>query len=370
MGALQTSRGCPFECEFCDVIQYLGREQRHKSNEAVLEELDELYDRGYRTVFLADDNLTVYRRRAKQLLASIAQWRRSHTVSFVTQVSVDMARDAELLAMCTDAGVTQVFIGLETPNPESLRECKKRQNLHVDLIAETDRVIEHGIAVFGGMIVGFDADTSDVFERQYEFAMASAIPIFSLGALVAPEATPLYARLAREGRLINGGLDVQGVPWDSNIQPLKMTAAQLSSGVRALCNALYSPAAFQQRSLRFIERFGRVYRGPSQSNNQKEATRSIDEDAISIALGVRRLGMEESRMVQAIWSATASRPEAAPVVMRMLFLYAQIRFMLEQADYWDPQTSQHVRGHSAYRRDTASVSDRVTAHVDQRYRSP
>jgi len=339
MGALQTSRGCPFECDFCDVIQYLGRQQRHKPVELVLDELEALHQCGYRSVFLADDNLTVYRRRAKHLLESIARWRRDHPLTFVTQVSVDVARDAELLAMCADAGVTQVFIGLETPNSDSLRESRKRQNLNVDLIAATERVIEHGIAVFGGMIVGFDADTADIFERQYEFAMATAIPIFSLGVLVAPDATPLHARLALEGRLVADSLEAQAVPWSSNIVPRHMTRAQLNTGARQLCNALYAPGAFAQRTVRFIERFGRVYQSTTALPDQLPAVRRIDEDATEVAFGVRRLGRDESRMVQVVWDALARRPDAAPIVMRLLFLYAQIRYMLRQGSYWEPRVS-------------------------------
>jgi radical SAM superfamily enzyme YgiQ (UPF0313 family) len=129
MGAVQTSRGCPFECEFCDVIQYLGRKQRHKPIANVLAELDELDRVGYPRVFLADDNFTVYRQRCKELLQAISHWRRGRSMSFLTQVSIDAARDLELLDMCADAGVTQVFIGIETPNEASLRETKKRQNL-------------------------------------------------------------------------------------------------------------------------------------------------------------------------------------------------------------------------------------------------
>jgi len=151
-GTLQTSRGCPFECEFCDVIQYLGRRQRHKSVAQVLRELDALYRIGYRFVFLADDNFTAYRTRAKELLVALRDWNAQQErgeVGFTTQVSIDAAKDEELLKLCAEAGLTHVFIGIETPNEDSLRETKKHQNLRINLADQVQRFLDHGIAVTG-----------------------------------------------------------------------------------------------------------------------------------------------------------------------------------------------------------------------------
>jgi radical SAM superfamily enzyme YgiQ (UPF0313 family) len=130
-GAIQTSRGCPFECEFCDVIQYVGRKQPHKQIDQVLRELDLLYEQGYRDVFLADDNFTVYRKRAKELLSALRDWNRAAKhgrVAFSTHVSIDVGRDGELLDLAVEVGLKIVFIGIETPNEDSLRETKKRRN--------------------------------------------------------------------------------------------------------------------------------------------------------------------------------------------------------------------------------------------------
>src|SRR5213076_1314976 len=228
MGTVQTSRGCPFECEFCDVIEYLGRKQRHKPVDQVIAELDQLYRLGYRTAFLA----------------AIRDWNARQTAGrfrFTTQVSIDAAGDEQLLRACADAGLTHVFIGIETPNEASLREAKKRQNLKKNMLDEIQRFVDFGISVDCGMIVGFDGDDMGIFSRQYEFAMATAVPIFSLGTLVAPAATPLHARLSKEGRLDETGSEIAAGPWNTNIIPKLMTREQLFEGVKWLCNSLYRP---------------------------------------------------------------------------------------------------------------------------------
>src|SRR5215813_15139027 len=285
-GTLQTSRGCPFECEFCDVIQYLGRKQRHKPISLVLAELNELYRHGYRTVFLADDNLTVYRSRAKELLAALRDWNNRQAegqVQFSTQVSIDAAKDDELLQMCNDAGLTSVFIGIETPNEDSLYETKKRQNTKVDLIQQVQRFFDHGISVTGGMIVGFDADGLDIFRRQYEFAMASAIPIFSLGALVAPEATPLHNRMKKLGRLEEEGSETPGTPWSTNIIPNHMTRDQLLAGIQWLYNNLYHPDALTERVSSFVAKFNtaKLYKQNTKYQSRTVA-RQVEIDLLNL----------------------------------------------------------------------------------------
>lgn len=337
LGAVQTSRGCPFECEFCDVIQYLGRKQRHKPVSHVLAELENLYKRGYRAVFLADDNFTAYRSRCKELLEAIAWWRRDHQMDFVTQISIDATRDEELLDMCVAAGLTQVFIGIETPNVESLRETGKRQNLRIDLVQEVQKLVDHGISVMGGMIVGFDADGPGVFRQQYDFAMSTSVPMFSLGALMASEATPLHDRIVREGRLISGGPDVQAVPWSSNIEPRTMSMEELHDGLQRLCNALYAPAAFGERMLRFIESYGRARPGVASAQIDPDSLREIDKQAIQVAMDVRRMGEQEGRMWNRVWGAAVRKPATIPTVSRILFQYAQARHMFTQGSYWEPR---------------------------------
>src|ERR1019366_8482549 len=342
MGTLQTSRGCPFECEFCDVIQYLGRQQRHKNPPQVVKELDMLYQHGYRSIFLADDNFTVYRSRAKELLCAIRDWNRAQTrgkASFLTQVSIDAARDDELLTLCAEAGVTTVFIGIETPNEESLREAKKRQNLRIDLTAEISRFLAHGIYVVGGMIVGFDADGPDIFRRQYDFAMQTGIPIYSLGALAAPAATPLYARLAEAGRLKTGGSEVAAVPWTTNIVHPTMKDEELIGGLRWLPKNLYLPQSFRDRLLLFIEKLGPRRDPKWQTAGGTDAVRSVDRDSMDIIYKLKSLGPAEAAMWTRVMTACARKPEALPFVLISCLQYMQIRYMYDLGQFWDAQLS-------------------------------
>ncbi|HVX39893.1 MAG TPA: radical SAM protein [Gemmatimonadaceae bacterium] len=338
MGTVQTSRGCPFECEFCDVIQYLGRRQRHKPVASVLAELDVLYQHGFRRVFLCDDNFTAYRARAKELLEALRDWnqrRPAGRVKFYTQVSIDAARDDELLDLCASAGLTYVFVGIETPNEESLREAHKRQNLRLDLTSQVHRFLEHGIAVTAGMIVGFDADDVGIFARQYEFAMSTAVPVFTLGALVAPVATPLHARLAAAGRLVPDVVEVAAMPWSTNIVPAGMSRDELLSGLRWLCNNLYDPAAFGERLLRQMEYLGK----PGEPGEQLAAgpLRSLETDTATLLGKLGQLGPAEDDMWRRIRSALRERPVASPHVIPTLVQYLQIRYMYETTGIWHPE---------------------------------
>lgn len=337
-GCVQTSRGCPFECEFCDVIQYLGRKQRHKSIEQIISELDVLYATGFRAVFLADDNFTVYRRRAKGVLAALRDWNAARTdgpVAFHTQVSIDAARDPEIMALCGEAGLTRVFIGIETPNVESLKETGKRQNVGVDLVEQVQIFLDHGISVIGGMIVGFDHDGPDIFQRQFDFAMANPVPIFTLGALVAPAATPLFDRMKASGRLLETGSETQGV-WNTNIQPTMMTREQLFEGLKWLGNRLYDAENFGQRVLTMIERIG-PQRGPFQAGYIPHKTRPVEDQARGIIRKMIGLGSKERRMWKAVSEALTEKPEAGTMAMMAMFSYAQIRCLYEADQYWEPE---------------------------------
>jgi radical SAM superfamily enzyme YgiQ (UPF0313 family) len=344
-GTVQTSRGCPFECEFCDVIQYLGRKQRHKSPEQVIAELDVLYGHGYRVVFLADDNFTVYRARAKELLTALAEWNDSRTegrVAFSTQVSIDCARDPEILQLCADAGMVTVFVGIESPNADSLKETKKRQNLGIDMTERIERFAAHGMMVTGGMIVGFDADTRDIFEQQYDFAMSLPVPMFTVAPLTAPMATPLYSRMLSEDRLVDLGAEAPtAFPWTTNLVPKQMSREDLIAGVRWLCNRLYRPAAFERRVARFID----LYEAPARGNfRQAQApAREVDAERLALARHVTLLGPAEAAMVARLQRRLERKPAALPLVLLSLGYYMQLRHIFRISGLWNPALGEQLK---------------------------
>ncbi|MCP3963460.1 MAG: radical SAM protein [bacterium] len=346
LGSLQTSRGCPFQCEFCDVIEYLGRLQRHKSVANVLHELDELYRFGYRSVFLCDDNFTVARSRAKELLTALKGWNDrcdDGKVVFSTQLSIDAARDDRLVELCAEAGLIQAFIGIETPNMDSLRESRKRQNMGVNLVDQIQKLYDRGIMIIAGMIVGFDNDGHDIFERQYEFATQASMPIVTLGSLVAPAATPLHDRLQEEGRLLADGSEVAAMPWSTNIVPRMMSQEELLRGVRWLANKLYAPEAFGDRLLSFLARVGER-RDPrhrsARSGGAGEPRRAVESGGREIISRLTALGPEEARMAYRVFGAVSRNPQGFEFAKAAMFHYAQIRYMYDQGQFWDS----HIAG--------------------------
>ena len=337
VGAVQTSRGCPFKCEFCDVTAYVGRRQRHKSEEQVIAELEALYKLGYRNIFLADDNLTADRARVGRLLKAIRDWNRTNAeemVVFSAELSIDTARDEKTMILCAEAGLKEVFIGIETPQEESLKETKKFQNTNIDLIESIRKFYKHGMGVVGGMIVGFDADNSDTFDNQYRFAMASNVPIFTLAALKAMPCTPLYERLKQDSRLsFEGEFGTSGNFWSTNIVPKKMTLEELDCGLCRLANRLYAPDAFCRRALGFIEC---LEEGPRAGKNSvaKQTVRNIDMHISKVVKCLPRLGHEEARMFSEIMAAASRKPEARAHAMSLLFRYMQIRFLYAKYGIW------------------------------------
>ncbi len=330
-GQVQTSRGCPFECEFCDVIQYLGRKQRWKEPDQVIRELDVLYARGFRGVFFADDNLTVMRRRTRALLEALIEWnctRSAGRVKFGTQVSIDIARDAEMLALCRDAGFNNVFIGVETPNRASLAETMKRQNLRVDLAEEVRKVVAAGMLVTCGMMVGFDHDDLGIFERLAEFINRLPTPLIQLNVLVAPAATPLHKRLKEEDRIISEELEHASSFLETNIKPKLMTREQLKAGAKWLINNIYSPSAFARRLEAFCD----------ECDTGERVAPIIPPKAGYRALAKRlaAYGPEEQDLLTRMHRLAELRPDLAGQIERGLSYYCQARYLFEFGRLWDP----------------------------------
>ncbi len=247
MGCIQTSRGCPFQCEFCDIIVIFGRRPRIKTPEQVIAEVEAQYRQGVRMIFLVDDNFIGNKKAAKQILRALVDWQQAHgyPVAFSTEASLDLAEDEELMRLMTEAGLATVFVGIESPDEESLRETKKYQNVRGSLLDRVHRVQDAGLEVYAGMIVGFDHDDVGVFERQFEFLRQARIPVVMAGMLSAIPKTPLYDRLEAEGRLDNDAADDPHIA--TNVIPLNMTREEMRDGWVDLMTRLYEPANYFAR---------------------------------------------------------------------------------------------------------------------------
>lgn len=253
--SIQYSRGCPFQCEFCDIIEIYGRVPRTKSNEQVITELNELYRIGWRgKVFIVDDNFIGNKRNVKKLLPALIAWseEHQHPFSFITEASVNLADDNELLDEMQKAGFNRVFLGIETPVEESLKEAHKGQNTRRNLIDSVKKIQSYGMEVMAGFIVGFDNDPLDIFERQINFIRESAIPLAMVGILNALPDTQLWRRLDREGRLLK---ESSGNNTDASLNFVpKMDSTKLIEGYKAILKTIYSPKEYYKRALDCLER--------------------------------------------------------------------------------------------------------------------
>jgi radical SAM superfamily enzyme YgiQ (UPF0313 family) len=249
---IQFARGCPFNCEFCDIIVMYGRRPRSKSVPQMLAEIAECHRLGATQVFIVDDNFIGNKKLAKELLRGIASWSEAHghPISFNTEVSLNVAQDQELLELLRAAHFTTVFIGIESPRASSLQETHKTQNLRGSLLENVRRVQAYGIQVQAGMIVGFDHDDASIFEEQLRFAEDARIPVSMTGMLQALPKTPLHARVLREGRLLAESTGDQFV--FSNILPKAMDRLTLYRGYRALLRELYAFGRYRRRARDFI----------------------------------------------------------------------------------------------------------------------
>ncbi|MFH0929933.1 MAG: DUF4070 domain-containing protein [Candidatus Moraniibacteriota bacterium] len=261
---LQFSRGCPFNCEFCDIIVMYGRIQRTKTPEQMLREFQSLYDAGWTgSVFVVDDNFIGNIKKVKEMLRRLIEWQKRYNYPFklVTEASVNLADDEELLKLMAEANFHEVFVGIETVSKKSLEECGKSQNLKRNLVEAVRIIHRHGLQVMGGFILGFDNDDSErIFDELIEFIQKTGIVIAMAGILNALPGTRLWYRLKKEGRVIEGITRGENTDGDTNIIPL-MGKEELIKGYRKVITAIYSPPMYYTRINAMLRDLRPVVRG-------------------------------------------------------------------------------------------------------------
>jgi radical SAM superfamily enzyme YgiQ (UPF0313 family) len=246
-GNVQFSRGCPFQCEFCDIIVTFGRKPRLKTSRQILAELDALRAQGVRGTFIVDDNLIGNKKAIRPVLQDLIGWqqRNGYPMTLFTEASIDLADESELMRLMVEANIVNVFVGVESPNADSLRETKKFQNVRAGgtLVEKVRRIQDAGMEVMVGMILGFDHDDESIFDAQVKFIADARVVNVMLGMLSAIPKTPLYDRMVKEGRL-----DAQGErDFGTNIIPMRLGREQLRQGFVYVLSALNETAAYFDR---------------------------------------------------------------------------------------------------------------------------
>ena len=284
MMSVQYSRGCPFDCEFCDISVLFGRKVRTKSADSLIGEMEELYQRGWRGgVFFVDDNFIGNRVKLKRdVLPAMISWqeKRKYPYYLTTESSIDLADDEKLMEMMSKAGFSSIFVGVESPNDESLKECNKAQNRGRDMVASIRKMQKAGFEVSGGFIIGFDSDPPAIFDRLSEFIKESGIVTAMVGLLNAPRGTKLYKRLKGEGRLINN-ISGNNTDMTMNFIP-RMDRKKLIDGYRRTINDIYSAKPYYRR----IRDFLRDFEPP-----RGQASKFRPGDIIALLRSMFRLGL-------------------------------------------------------------------------------
>ncbi len=275
--SVQYSRGCPFDCEFCDIVNLNGRTPRVKSNQQMAAELSVLYDMGWRgRLFIVDDNFIGNRSKVKSFLKTLKQWQndKGFPYTLYTEASVNLAQDDGLMSAMTAAGFDSVFLGLETPDEGCLEECGKHQNRSVNLVDAVKTIQRHGMEVMGGFIIGFDSDPANIFERQISFIKDSGVVKAMIGLLNAMPGTRLYERLKKEGRLLD---NLTGDNTDGNLNfiPKSMDIETIKEGYQSVLDSIYSPKEYYQRVLEFLKDYEPKRRKQLAKGDVKAFFRSI-----------------------------------------------------------------------------------------------
>jgi radical SAM superfamily enzyme YgiQ (UPF0313 family) len=335
-GVVQCSRGCPFTCEFCDIIVMYGRKMRFKPIEQIIQEVEAWHRKGATQVFFADDNFVGHRAYSKEMLKALAAWnaKQPRPLSFYTQASIDMARDEELLGLLRAANFISVFIGIESPRKESLAETRKTQNERLDLVEAVHKIQSYNLFIWAGMIVGFDNDDPSIFEEQYQFLQKAQIPFVMLSVLLAVPKTPLYNRLKAEGRLLQvdpkDRSHYMGTDGGTNFQLTHMTREELKQGHLALYHRLYEPVAFAARLLGNLSHFHDVHFCGEPPQMQK----------VSILFELIRHYTGQGPVARrffwgCLMRAFRKSPELVPLMVAYLGMYLHFCKVHDQVPSWD-----------------------------------
>lgn len=324
LASVQFSRGCPFDCDFCNVTAMLGKKPRIKTGDQVIAELDAIWATGWRDrIFFVDDNLIGNKKPLREdLLPKLIAWQKRHGhLQLCTQVSINLADDENLTRLMVEAGFSTVFIGIESPDPKSLEECQKKQNRNRDLIADIKKLQRAGLEVQAGFIVGFDHDTEETFQLQVDFIQESGIVTAMVGQLQAPPGTKLRARMALEGRLrgVSLGDNTDGT---TNITP-KMGIEPLRKGHAWVMKALYQPEPYYAR----IRTLLRETPDPS----VRRGVRMYDLKAFARAswkLGIN--GVERKEYWKLLWWTLAHRPRLMSMAVRLAAIGHHHRVMSDE----------------------------------------
>lgn len=311
---VQYSRGCPFDCEFCDITKLNGRIPRTKSPEQIVAELDALKNAGWRgTVFFVDDNFIGNKQKVKKALHAIIAWMKEHDYpfTFLTEASINLADDDELISLMVEANFNSIFLGLETPDEQTLLECNKLQNTKLNPTAAVKKLQQCGIQVQAGFIVGFDSDDHTIFDRQIQFIQKSGVGVAMVGLLTALRGTKLHSRLEKEGRLLT---ESSGNNTDGHLNFIpKMDPELLVSGYKRIIQTIYAPKEYAERVCTFIDEYKPRY----------QMTKLKRRDIVALVRSIFYLGIFNRAGYyywKVVFHTVSKNPKAFPDVISLLLV--------------------------------------------------
>ena len=313
---IQNSRGCPFDCEFCDIPVLFGHKPRLKTPDQFIDELEAIYKTGWAgSLFVVDDNFIGNRKIVKETLRKTIDWSKNHNYpfDFLTEVSINLVDDKELMELMVEAGFSCVFVGIETPNESSLKECGKNQNLARDLTESIRQIQKAGLQVYGGYIVGFDGDDASIFDRMIQFIQESGVVTAMVGLLNVLPKTRLWERLNKEGRLL-GESSGNNLDTVVNFTPV-MDMQTLIDGYKKIIYTIYQPKNYYHRIRNFLKNYRPAHKGRVSWGEVKAFFRSI------FWIGILGNGKTQWYYWKMIFYALIKYPESFPEAVRLLIYY-------------------------------------------------